>query len=236
VTTSLIARLRTLTFPQSLVLTTGCCLVAIGLASLGAGRGDQALGLLFLLQMLLVVMVLLAIRRISQRINSSTGRVLRAVTGNDRLATQTLAADARQPADVVIMPGALPFYARINRKKQSELVRQLVLDRSLDGRDILACEASRGELDFQGLCVLLEAFRSPAKRVKARRIAERFDRDALLTHETDHGRRGDRACVDDACQHRFNHRSLARLLPVHQQRDTANQGDAHRDRRQSSPL
>lgn len=180
-TTSLIGKLRSFTLPQAVVLMTGCCLVSIGVASLGVGRGNQALAALFLLQMLLIVMVVLAIRRLSQRIHNSTGSVLHAVAGAGRLARRTPAPDVRESADIPTIPGALSFYARSNRKRQSDLVRQLVLDRYLDGRDILACQASSGALDFHGLCLLLEAFRAPAKRPKARRIAQHLDRDALLS-------------------------------------------------------
>jgi hypothetical protein len=178
---ALIARLRTFTWSQVVVLTAGVFLLAIGLAGLGAGRSDQALAASFLLQMMLVALVLLAVRRISRRINTSTGRVLQAMGDGGRFATQMASTDAERAAGCAVIGGALPFYARSNRKKQSDLVRQLVLDRSLDGRDILACGASGGTLDFRGLSAHLEAFRSPAKRAEARRLARQFDREALLS-------------------------------------------------------
>lgn len=165
------ARTRRPTARQVAAVAAGAALAAAGFAGLARGESGLAMVSILSLQVLVIVLVLLATHRISGRI------------AEIKKTPATRARPARGKATVsgtLSALGACRFYARTNRGKRSELVSQMVLDRSLDGRDILAHEASRGSLDFKGLRVMLECFRSPPKRGTAKQTVRRFDRDSLL--------------------------------------------------------
>lgn len=170
---TIVARARALTMRQFLSLGVGMTLAAAGFAGLVLGASGPALGSILLLQVLVVALVLLATHRISSRV--AAVQVL-----GPELAPARSRRRGRDSGMLSVL-GACRFYARSNRGRQSELVSQLVLDRSLDGRDILAHAASRGNLDFKGVCVLLECFRSPSKRGTAKRAVRGFDRESLLS-------------------------------------------------------
>lgn len=150
---------------------------------LGSRSGAMPMLQIALMQLLLVVLVLVAVHRLSSRIAGGGERILRHLDERRSAivpAPRRAAARRRTGEPATAKLGARRFYARTNAGKLDELVRQLVLDRSIDGRDILAHAASRGTLGFDGILVLLEAFRSPSKRHLVRKAAAGYDRHALL--------------------------------------------------------
>lgn len=166
---ALLARRGGITPKQLLVA--GAVLVLLMLGTVAAAMGWPVLvvAALLALQALAIMVMLLSQRRLSQRLNE----------GFSTLSSQL---ERRAGAGVQGLRrfSAVRYYARANGDKRSELVRQLVLDRSLDGRDILACQASQGALDFEGIRSLLENFRIAGKRDGVRDAVKRFDCDALL--------------------------------------------------------
>jgi hypothetical protein len=161
---------------QAIVLASGAVLAIAAFAGLASGHAWAAIASILVMQLLVIGLILAATHRISQRI---------AASGPSRPASPARRRAARSraslPRTAMAALGALRFYARTNKGKHEELVSQLVLDRSIDGRDILAHEASGGTLDFNGVRTLLECFRSPPKRARTKRIVRRYDRAALLS-------------------------------------------------------
>lgn len=173
-------KLERLTWPRIAVLAiAGVLAVWAVVASGGEGPATP----LALAQFFLAVMLLLAIGRLSFRIADAGRRVEMQLERNGSvIASARPRPHAKQQASAAPMAviGARRFYAKTNASKLDDLVAQLVLSRSLDGRDILAHVASRGALDFAGILVLLEAFRTSVKRASVRATVSGYRRDALL--------------------------------------------------------
>lgn len=158
-----------LTRRQRLIAGVVLVLVVSGTLAVAMGWLTLAAALLLILQAVGIVLVVLSQRQLTKRLNA----------GLSRLSTQV----KRPPGKAGLTLrrfSALRYYAKANSAKRSNLVQQLVLDRSLDGRDILAYQATKGRLDFDAVRSLLEAFRRRDKREKVRLAAKRFDCNALL--------------------------------------------------------
>ncbi len=176
----MLRKLRRPTWRQCVVLTTAGILALW--AWLASGAGVTVVLPFVLMQLLLVTLVLVAVRQLSSRIQAAQGKIKRRQDGEGHRGGKLPAGLARRKLAVTALAkfGARRFYAKTNARKLDELVRQLVLDRSIEGRDILAHAASRGELGFDGIQVLLEAFRSPVKRRVVRGVVSGYDCHALL--------------------------------------------------------
>ena len=176
----MLRKLKRPTWRQSVVLATAGILTFW--AWLTSGAGVTAVLPFALMQLLLVALVLVAVRQLSSRIVAAQGQIERRQDGEGRRGGDLPSGLARRKpaATALAKVGARRFYAKTNARKLDELVRQLVLDRSVEGRDILAHVASRGALGFDGILVLLEAFRSPVKRAAVRETVTGYDRHALL--------------------------------------------------------
>jgi len=184
----LFRKLRGLTWRHATILAVAGILVCW--TWLGS-RAEAATAMLpvVLMQLLVVVLILMTTRRLSFRIVDAGASVRRCL--DERISRSrecTASSDGARVAGVrwragepvTARLGARRFYAKMNSKKLDDLVQQLVLDRSIEGRDILAHAFSRGALDFDGILVLLEAFRSPSKRAAVREAVSKYDRRALL--------------------------------------------------------
>ncbi|MCW4454299.1 glycosyltransferase [Flavobacterium sp. MXW15] len=174
IVSAVLAKQKTVTPKQLLVVVTAVATATVGILAVVMGRPGGALVPLLLLQVLVVAVMLLVVRRISHRMQIGFSGLATSLAQQE---PRVVSGDkpVKSPAF-----GAVRFYAKSNGNKQSELVNQLVLNRSLDGRNILAFQATGGRWDFDGICSLLEGFRSPAKRGSARETARRFDRESLL--------------------------------------------------------
>ncbi|MCL7714941.1 glycosyltransferase [Stenotrophomonas mori] len=164
---AVLARRKAVTPRQLLVVAVTFSLLLLGSVAAAAGRYALTAIALLALQAVAVMVVLLSQRRISQRLSEGLRGpgAQQARRGKGRSLRRFSAAR---------------YYAKANADKCVELVGQLVLDRSLDGRDILAYRATRGELDVAGIRSLLESFRMPGKRGRVVEAARAFDKSALL--------------------------------------------------------
>src|SRR5690606_15674516 len=155
---------------QALVAVVAIVIASVGVITLLTGRTVCALVSLEALQLLAIAVTRLMMGGLPYRLEYGFSSF------PGKPSVEPLPGRAQAPLGL----GAVRYYARSNGERQSELVHQLVLNRSLDGRDILAYQATKGRLSFDGIRSLLEAFRTPSKRGKVRRLAKSFHRESLL--------------------------------------------------------
>lgn len=165
---AMLARGRQMPARQKLVAASAVAIATVGVAAFAAGWGALGFSLLALLQLLAIAVMLLMMGGLVHRLESGARGVPRHVPAPGR-------------PQAPLRFGAVRYYARSNGDRQSELAHQLVLNRSLDGRDILAYQATGGRLSFAGVRSLLEAFRMPSKRGAVRAQAKGFDPGGLLS-------------------------------------------------------
>ena len=167
---AVLARGRAMSPKQVVVAVASTVIAMSGAAAFAAGWTALGFASLALLQLLAIAMMLMMMGGLSHRLES----------GFSSFSGFPSTRRAHGGMSAPLGLGAVRYYARSNDGKQSELVQQLVLNRSLDGRDILAYQATQGRLSFDGIRSLLEGFRSPPKRGKVRKVARTFDRASLL--------------------------------------------------------
>jgi hypothetical protein len=173
----MLRKLNGLTWRQIVVLVIALALVYWAWVGSHSGLASAVLPVSLLL-LLLVALLLMAVHLLSLRISNSVAHICEFQVSTARYVPNPVTKENHEPAMKKV--GAEHFYAKTNAKKLNDLVQQLVLDRSVDGRNILAYLASRGTCNFNEILVALEVFRSPAKRRVMREKFSRCDSSALL--------------------------------------------------------